>query len=47
MTRTRVRILLAVLLTVAPAFALAACGGDDDGDAGSTAADCSRRLCRW
>ena len=42
MTRTRVRILLAVLLTVAPAFALAACGGDDDGAAGSTAPDCSR-----
>ena len=42
MTRTRVRILLAVLLTVAPALALAACGGDDDSAArASTAADCS------
>ena len=45
MTRTRVRIVLAVLLTVALAFALAACGDDDD-SAGSTAAttpaaDCS------
>jgi polar amino acid transport system substrate-binding protein len=42
MTRTRVRILLAVLLTIALAFALAACGGDDDDAARSTAADCSR-----
>ena len=46
MTRTRIRILLAVLLTVALALALAACGGDDDSAAGSTAAttpaaDCS------
>jgi polar amino acid transport system substrate-binding protein len=39
---TRIRILLAVLLIIAPAFGLAACGGDDGGDAGSTAADCSR-----
>lgn len=46
MTRTRVRIVLAVLLTVALVFALAACGDDDDSAAGSTAAtsaaaDCS------
>jgi polar amino acid transport system substrate-binding protein len=41
MTRTRVRILLAALVIIAPALALAACGGGDDGDAGSTAADCS------
>jgi polar amino acid transport system substrate-binding protein len=43
---TRTRILLAVLLTIALAFALAACGDDDDSAAGSTAAttpaaDCS------
>ncbi len=31
-----------MLLTIALALALAACGGDDDGHAGSTAADCSR-----
>ena len=39
---TRTRILLAVLLTVAPAFALAACGGGGDDDASSTAPDCTR-----
>jgi polar amino acid transport system substrate-binding protein len=39
MTRTRLRVLLAVLLTIALAFALAACGDDDDdGAAASTAA---------
>jgi polar amino acid transport system substrate-binding protein len=46
MTRTRIRILLAVLLTAALALALAACGGGGNSAAGSsastTAADCSR-----
>jgi polar amino acid transport system substrate-binding protein len=46
MSRTRIHVLLAVLLTIALAFALAACGGGDDSAAGSTAAttpaaDCS------
>ena len=43
MTRTRIRILLAVLLTAALALALAACGDDDSaaGTAGTTAVDCS------
>ena len=46
MTRTRIHILLAVLLTVALALTLAACGDDDASAAGSTpstapAADCS------
>jgi polar amino acid transport system substrate-binding protein len=45
MSRTRIHILLAVLLTAALALALAACGGDDDSAAGSTAGttavDCS------
>ena len=41
MTRSHVRMPLAVLLGIALALALVACGGGDDRDGGSTAPDCS------